>query len=236
MFGLLWMFATPIFMICVYTFIFSIVFKSRWGQNTGDSKAAFAMILFCGLVVYNIFAESLNTSVGVITSNPSYVRKVVFPLEVLPFAQVLTAVFFGVDWLGILFAGIAVLLGKVCITATCLPLILLPLFLFCSGLAWSVASLGVFFRDTSHVLAIILQALFFMTPIFYSAEMVPEPFRSVLAINPLTAFIQNVRQIMIFNQWPNWTLLGIASIVAIVVFQLGYFWFQKTRGGFADVI
>lgn len=236
MMGFIWMLVTPLVMLAVYTFVFGVVFKARWGAGLGDSKAAFALIMFCGMAVFNIFSESVNGSVGIVAGNPNYVKKVVFPLQLLPVSSVLSACFFGLIWIGILLLGIVIFFHKICLAAVCLPLIFIPLILFSCGLAWFVASLGVFIRDLAHLIGIVLQVLYFMTPIFYSLEMVPESVRGVLLLNPLTPIVQSARQVLIYNQWPDWQGLGIVTLLSMVMFQLGYAWFMKTKRGFADVL
>ena len=234
--GRIWSVVTPLFMLSIYTFVFSVIFKARWGSDVESSRAAFALTLFCGLAVYNIFSESISTSASIIPANANYVKKVVFPLEILPVNMVITALFFGLIWFAILFAGIGIFLHKICITAICLPLVLLPLLLFILGLCWFIASLGVYVRDVTHFIGIALQALFFMTPIFYPINMVPEKFRIVLRLNPLSTIIQEVRNVILYNTWPNWQMLGIIFIISLLMFQLGYAWFMKTKRGFADVL
>jgi lipopolysaccharide transport system permease protein len=234
--GLVWMVVTPLVMLAVYTFVFGIVFKMRWGAVFGNSNTAFALILFCGMAVFNIFSESVNGSIGIVTGNPNYVKKVVFPLELLPVSAVLSGCFFGLVWIGILFLATVLFLHRFSPVAVCLPLIFLPLLLLSCGIAWLVASLGVFFRDLAHVIGVALQALFFLTPIFYSVEMVPESFKPILLVNPLTWIVQSARQVLMYEQWPDWSALAIVTLLSVVVFQLGYFWFMKTKRGFADVL
>lgn len=234
--GKIWSIVTPLFMLTIYTFVFSVIFKARWGTDVGDSQAAFALTLFCGLAVYNIFSESISTSATIIVSNANYVKKVVFPLEILPVNMVVTALFFGLIWFAILFAGIGIFMHKICITAICFPLILIPLLLFTLGLCWFIASLGVYVRDVTHFIAIVLQALFFMTPIFYPINMVPEKFRIVLRLNPLSTIIQEMRNIILYNVWPNWQMLVMVFVISLLIYQLGYAWFMKTKRGFADVL
>ena len=237
MIGLVWMVVTPLVMLAVYTFVFGVIFKARWtAGGFGDSKVAFSLLLFCGMMVFNIFSESVNGSVVIVTGNPNYVKKVVFPLELLPVSAVVSACFFGLIWIGILLLGIVLFFHKICLTAVCLPLILIPLVLFSLGIAWFVASLGVFIRDLAHVIGIVLLVLYFMTPIFYSMEMVPEKFRSILFLNPLALIIQSVRQVLMYGQWPDWVALGGVTLLSMVVFQFGFFWFMKTKRGFADVL
>ena len=160
MMGLIWMVVTPLVMLAVYTFVFGVGFKVRWGAGFGDSKAAFALIMFCGMTVFNIFSESVNGSVGIVAGNPNYVKKVVFSLELLPVSAVMSACFFGLVWIGILLLGIVLFLHKFCLAVVCLPLIFIPLILSSCGIAWFVASLGVFVRDLTHAIGIVLQVLF----------------------------------------------------------------------------
>jgi len=235
MMGLVWMLVTPLVMLAVYTFVFGVVLKAR-ATAFGDSMGAFALFLFCGMTVFNIFSESVTGSVGIVTGNPNYVKKVVFPLELLPVSAVLTACFFGLIWIGILLLGIGILLHKFCLAAVCLPLIFIPLILFSCGFSWLVASLGVFLRDLAHVIGILLMVLYFMTPIFYSVEAVPVSLRPLMLLNPLTTLVQSTRQVLMLGQWPSWHLLGFVTLLSMAIFQLGYFWFMKTKRGFADVL
>ncbi len=236
MFGLFWVFATPLFMLAVYTFVFSVVFKARWGTQPDQSKVNFALTMFCGLAVFNIFGESLNAATKTITGNPNYVKRVVFPLEVLPVAAMLSALFFGLIWMAILVIGVVAFMHPPGITIICVPLVILPLLLFTCGFSWLLASLAVYFRDLVHAVSILLHMLFFMTPIFYSIEMVPPAFQRWLRINPMADIVENTRAILIFGHWPNWAALGLLTVGSLVVFQLGYAWFMKTKGGFADVL
>jgi len=236
MFGLFWMMATPIFMLAVYTFVFSVIFKARWGDSFGDSKMAFALIIFCGLSIFNIFSEGIGSACTVIPSNKNYVKKVVFPLEILPVSSALTAFIFGLIWLGILLVGSLLVFHKIHITAICLPLILIPLLLITIGLSWATASLGTFFRDLQHAVGIILRMMFFMTPIFYSADRIPEKIRPILNANPLAGIVEQSRNILLFGKWPDWTQLGLLTVGSFLIFQAGYIWFMKTKRGFADVL
>lgn len=236
MLGLLWSFAQPLMMLCVYTFVFSIVFKIRWGVETAGSRSAFAMIMFCGMAMYNVFAESLNANCGIVVANVNFVKKVIFPLEILPLSQTLASFALGLVWFLLLFSGTIFFFGKVSLTMLLLPVILLDLFLFTLGLSYFMASLGVYVRDMLYALGVVLQILFFMTPIFYSIEMVPERYRWLLQINPLTTMIEEARKVFLYGQLPNWTFLGVSFLVSIIVCQLGIAWFSKTKKGFSDVL
>ncbi len=236
MLGLVWSFVQPLMMLCVYTFVFSIVLKARWGMGTGDSKGAFAIIMFCGMALYNIFAECVASSCGVVVANPNLVKKVIFPLEVLPLAQTFSTFILSTVWFILLFLGAIFIYGKVSLTMLLLPLVLFPLFLFTQGISYFVASLGVYVRDTSYVVQVILQILFFMTPIFYPITVVPKQYRWPLEANPLTILIEQARNVFLYGRLPDWTFLGIAFLISVIVLQLGFVWFSRTKKGFADVL
>lgn len=234
--GLLWSFVQPLMMLCVYTFVFSVVFKARWGVVDANSRGAFAIIMFCGIALYSIFSEAVNSCCGIIIGNQNYVKKVIFPLEILPFAQTLSTFILGITWFVLLFLGVIFIYGTLSWTILLFPLILIPLFLFTVGICFFVASCGVFLRDTQYVVGVVLQILFFMTPIFYPIKAVPNEFQLPLRINPLTIMIEEMRKVFLFGQLPSWGFLGIAFIVSVLVFHLGFMWFYKTKRGFADVL
>lgn len=235
-FGLFWMVATPLLMLAIYTFVFGIVFKSRWGLDTDDSKISFALILFCGLAAFNIFSESVNGSVDVITGNLNYVKKVLFPLEILPVASMVTASFFGLLWILILFVAVGVFMRHISLTAICFPLILFPLMLFSCGLAWFVASLRVYCRDMTHFVDVFLRILLYASAVFYPLERLPEVAQRILILNPLVLLIQFLRNALFLNQFPDWRIMILMYLVSFGVFHAGYIWFMKTKRGFADVI
>ena len=234
--GGIWCFIQPLLMLCVYTFVFSVVFKARWGVNIGDSRGAFAVIMFCGMALYSIFAECLSGNCSIILSNPNYVQKVIFPLEILPVAQVLTSFILGTVWFILLLAGVIFIFGKISWTMFLIFPILLILLLFSLGFSFLVASLGVYIRDTSYIVQVLLQILFFITPIFYPVEAVPEKFRVILQSNPLTIIIEEARKVFLYGSLPDWNFLGIAFLISLVVLQLGFAFFYKTQKGFADVL
>ncbi|MBO4632366.1 MAG: ABC transporter permease, partial [Lentisphaeria bacterium] len=234
--GLLWSFIQPLLMLCVYTFVFSIVFKARWGMDTGDSRGAFAIIMFCGMAVYTIFAESITLNVMVIVNNPNLVKKVIFPLEILPLAQVISSTILALFWFILLFLGVIFVYGKLSFTMLLLPAVLLPLGCLSLGFSYFLASVGVFIRDTQYIVGVVLQVMFFMTPIFYPVSALPEQYRWPLKINPLSYLIENCRRIFLYGQYPEWgTLLG-AALISLLILHLGFVWFSKTKKGFADVL
>ncbi len=235
--GLAWSFFNPVFMLVVYTFVFSEIFKSRWGGVGGDdSKTQFAVILFVGMIVMSLFTEVLNRAPGLIISNVNYVKKVVFPIEILPVIAMGAALFHSLISFGVLLAAFALFNGHLYWTVIFAPLVLLPLVILTLGIGWMLASLGVFLRDVGQTIAIITTVLMFLTPIFYPVTAVPERFRVFIMANPLTFIIEQAREVVIWGHLPNWLGLGLYTLAATAVAWAGYAWFQKTRKGFADVL
>lgn len=236
-FGLAWSFFNPVFMLVVYTFVFSEIFKSRWGGVGGDdSKTQFAVVLFVGMIVLSLFSEVLNRAPSLILGNVNYVKKVVFPLEILPVIATGAALFHSLVSLGVLLVAFALFNGYLHWTAIFTPLVLLPLVILTTGLAWMLASLGVFLRDVGQTIGIITTVLMFLSPVFYPVTAVPEQFQSFILANPLTFIIEQAREVLIWGHLPNWLGLGAYTLAATAIAWAGYAWFQKTRKGFADVL
>ena len=233
--GLLWSFFNPLFMLAVFTFVFSVIFQARWGGGSG-SKTEFALVLFAGLLVFNLFAECINRAPGLILSNANYVKKVVFPLEILPFVGLLSALFHALISLGVWLIAYTFFFGIPHHTVLYLPLVLLPFCLFLMGLSWALASLGVFLRDVSQFIGVLTTALMFLSPIFYPVTAFPEDYRYILYINPLTPVVEQARDVLFWGKTPDFYLLGVYWLVTLGIAWLGFAWFQKTRKGFADVL
>lgn len=233
--GLLWSFFNPLFMLTVYTFVFSVVFKARWRVES-DSKTEFALVLFAGLIVFNLFSESINRAPSLVLNNSNYVKKVVFPLEILPVITLFSALFHGLISLGVWLLAYVVFLGLPNVTVLYLPLVILPFLLLIMGLSWVLSSLGVFLRDVSQFIGTIITVLMFMAPIFYPVTALPEEIRQWLYLNPLSPVIEQTRDVLFWGKQPDFALLGIYTTASVVIAWLGFAWFQKTRKGFADVL
>lgn len=234
-FGIFWSFFNPVFMLLVYTFVFSVVLKARWSGGS-ESKTEFALILFAGLIVFNLFAECFNRAPTLVLANVSYVKKVVFPLEILPWVTLGSALFHALISLGVWLIAYLILFGIPHLTILLLPLVILPLLLLILGVTWSMASLGVYLRDVSQFVGIFTTVLLFLSPIFYPVSALPEKYRPLLLLNPLSLPIGQIRDILFWGKVPDMTTLSIYLVVVILVAWLGFAWFQKTRKGFADVI
>jgi lipopolysaccharide transport system permease protein len=234
--GLAWSFFNPVFMLVVYTFVFSEIFKLRWGAVQDDSKTQFAVILFVGMIVLGLFSEVLNRAPGLILSNVNYVKKVIFPIEILPIIATGAALFHSLVSIGVLLAAFALFNGFLHWTAIFIPFVMFPLLVLTLGLAWMLASLGVFLRDVGQFVSIITTVLMFLSPVFYPVSAVPENARAVIMANPLTFIIEQAREVLIWGHLPNWSGLGGYTLMATAIAWAGYAWFQKTRKGFADVL
>lgn len=234
--GLFWSFFHPIFMLVIYTFVFSVVFQAKWGQSHSESKTEFAIILFAGLIIFNLFAEIINRAPGMILSNVNYVKKVIFPLEILPVVAAGSALFHTAISVLVLFCFHSLVNQVFPLTAFLLPVVLLPLLVLTLGFAWLLASLGVFLRDVGQTIGILTTALMFLSPIFFPASALPEQLRHYLFLNPLTFIIEQTREVLIWGNIPNWQGLAGYMLVSLAVNWGGLFWFQKTRKGFADVL
>ncbi|MDO9470104.1 MAG: ABC transporter permease [Nitrosomonas sp.] len=237
--GILWTFVNPILMLAIYTFVFGVVFKVRLdSQSTElyDDKFAFALLLFTGLILFNLFSECLSRSPGLVLANVNYVKKVIFPLEILPLVSLGSALFHaGISFL-VLFTFMLVIDHSIHWTLIFLPIILLPLLLLILGLSWMLASIGVYVRDIGQFIGLILTMLLFMSPIFYPASALPESVRDYLFLNPLTFVIEQARAVTLYGQLPDWSGLVVYYILASIVAWAGLMWFMKTRKGFADVL
>lgn len=233
--GILWSFFNPVFMLIVYTFVFSIVFKARWIGGT-DSKTEFALVLFAGLMMYNLFAECINRAPGLVLSNVNYVKKVVFPLEILPIVAIGSAMFHLIISLFVWLCFYLIFIGIPPITIGLLPILLFPFFLMILGLTWLLASLGVYLRDVAQIIGILTTALLFLSPIFYPISALPEEYHYFIQASPLTFIVEQAREIMIWNKGLNWSAWVIYSLFSFMTVWLGFAWFQKTRKGFADVL
>lgn len=234
--GLLWSFLNPVFMLTVYTFVFSVVFKARWGVDGNDSKTQFAVVLFVGMIVHGLFAEVANRAPSLILANVNYVKKVIFPLEILPVITMCAALFHGLVSLAVLLVAFFIFNHSLQWTVIFIPLVLLPLVILTLGCAWMLASLGVFIRDVGQTIGIVTTVMMFLSPVFFPVTSLPEVYRPLIMANPLTFIIEQAREVLIWGHLPNWIGLGIYAVVATVVAWVGYVWFQKTRKGFADVL
>lgn len=234
--GLVWSFINPLLMLTVYTFVFSVVFKARWGISGNESRTDFAMILFAGMIVFGLFAEMINRAPAQIISNASYVKKVVFPLEILSVVSLGSVLFHSMVSLIVLLLAQLIINQDIPWTVVLFPLVLLPLIFASLGVAWFLAALGVYIRDIGQITAVLTTVLMFLSAVFYPVSALPENYQAWLRLNPLVLIIAESREVLIFGNLPNWLWLGVSLLIGFTIAFAGFWWFQKTRKGFADVL
>jgi lipopolysaccharide transport system permease protein len=232
--GFLWTLVTPMVMIAIFTIIFAGIFKAKFGAST--SQWDYALYLFCGLLPWNAFQESVQLSSSTIVARANLVKRVVFPLETLPVSLSLAAVVNQLFGTLVLIVAAAVLRREIHVTFVFLPFILIPQIIATFGAAWLVASLGVFVRDIVQGVALFLMAWMYLTPIIYPESLVPESYRRVINLNPFTPLVRNYRRIILDGVGPDWQGLAYFLAFALVLFLFGYWWFARTRKNFADVV
>ncbi|WP_213526021.1 ABC transporter permease [Paenibacillus sp. J31TS4] len=233
--GVLWSVIIPFLMLTIYTFVFSVVFNARWNSGS-TNKIEFALIIFSGMIVYNLFSEVANRSPGLVVGNVNYVKKVVFPLHILPVSVVLSTIINMLISVAILIIGLLIFGFGLHWTALLFPLVLLPLILFVLGLSWILSSLGVYLRDIGHVVGVLTSALMFLSPIFYPVSSIPNEFQFFYKINPISYVVEDTRQILIWGNLPNYQWIAIGTCLGLLFSFIGYKCFEKTRRGFADVL
>ena len=208
----------------------------RFSQK--DAPQEYALFLFCGLVTFGLFADSVTRAPGLIIGKPNLVKRVVFPLETLPISLVISSLIFCCFGFAVLFAGQLVITGSIPWTVVLLPIVLAPIVFLSLGLAWFLASFGVYVRDARHATSLIVSnLLFFMTPIIYDVERINnETLRFILRLNPLTTAVELTRAVVLRGELPDWRAWALLAAISLVTCQLGYAWFKKTERGFNDVL
>lgn len=232
--GLLWSFINPLLMLAVYTLAFRVFLGMRWpGMKSGVD---FSLMIFCGMIIHSLLAECLMRAPSVIVSQSNLVKRVVFPLSILPCVMVASSLFNAALSLLVLLLFVLISQHTIHPVVLFLPLVYAPYVLLLCGVSWLMASLGVFIRDVAQIAGVLSAMLMFLSPVFYPASNLHEPYRDWIAFNPLTLMIEQTRQIVLFGQPPDWSALGVYTLVALAVLLFGYAWFQRTRDGFADVL
>jgi lipopolysaccharide transport system permease protein len=234
--GLVWGFVQPLFMLAVYTFVFSVIFEAKWGIKAAEGRLAFAMALFVGILTFGIFGDVANAAPGLILGNVNYVKRVIFPLEILPLVKLLETLVHSLFGVGVLLVGLILARHPLNWTLILLPLAWLPVLLFSLGWGYFLSSLGVFIRDVGATVGIIVTMLFFLSPIFYPISAVPESLRIFLQVNPIAIFVEDARRVVLWGQLPDWPWFFSGLVLSTVVFVLGFIWFMRSKNAFADVM
>lgn len=234
--GNFWAFVTPLFMLSIYVLIFGVVFEPRWANTAGDSKISFAIILFVGLMLYDFFVSCIQKSTSLISVNVNFVKKVIFPLEVLPWVILGSALFdFCVKFI-VLVVAIIFITHEINWTIVYFPLVLLPLVLSTIGLSWFISATGVFIRDVGHTVNVLTFAMIFVSGVFFPLSSIPAEFQPYARCNIVAFLIEESRKVLIFGEIPDWFGLSIALVASVLIAWFGFWWFQKLRKGFSDVL
>ncbi len=233
--GLLWSLISPFLMLMVYTLAFGYILRSRW-PGTSGSTTDFALILFVGLVVHGFFAECLTRAPQLVLSNPGYVKRVVFPLEILACSMTLTALFHLAMNLVVLVALKWFWHGELYWHMLLLPVVIAPLAILTVAVGWFLSALGVYLRDISQFVGVLATAMLFLSSAIIPLESLPEDYRWVFRANPLTLIIDQAREVVIWGRMPDWTALGIYTACVSGLALLALAFFRRMRGGFADVL
>ncbi len=234
--GMGWAFIQPLLMLCVYTFVFSVVFKARWGVQADENRITFALTLFMGIITFNLFAEMLNAAPNLILSRVNMVKKIVFPLDIIPLVHFLSVLINSLFSLAILMIGILLMYGTIKWTVLFLPVVWLPMWMLSLGCGYFLSSLGVFVRDFNAAVRVITMMFFFLTPIFYPISAVPTELQMLIKLNPIAIFVENARRVAIWGMLPEWEWFLAGSIFSFIILILGYIWFMKSKKAFGDVL
>ncbi|MFP4307070.1 MAG: ABC transporter permease [Desulfococcaceae bacterium] len=234
--GMGWSLIQPLVMLSIYTFVFSTIFKSRWGVESQEGRLDFALALFMGLITFGLFSEVANAAPSVILNQVNYVKKVVFPLEILPVVTFLGALVTALFSLSVLLVGALAIRGGFSWTLILLPVAWFPMFCLSLGAGFFLSSLGVFIRDIAPTVQLVTTMLFFLSPIFYPLSAVPEPYRSIVRFNPIAICVENARRVVLWGMTPDWFLTACGFGISGLFLFVGYVWFMWTKRTFADVV
>ena len=234
--GALWLILNPLLMLGLYVFAFGVVFGGRFTDSPNESTLDFALGIFLGLNVLGLVSGIIGASPGIIVGQPNFVKKVVFPLEALPWVTVISAFFQGVISTGILLAYLFFIQGGIPWTAVLFPIPLFVLAFVCIAAGWLISATAVYLKDIAQMMGLLSTVLFFMAPILYPKTALPVEFQNLLYLNPLTYIIEQFRAVVLWGELPNWNGLALYGIASVAIAWMSLAWFQKTRKGFADVL
>lgn len=237
--GIAWSILDPLLLLATYTFVFGIVFQGKAGdQHAEGGIARYALEVFSGVLVFTLFRETVGPAPMLVINQRNFVKKVVYPLETLPISQLLVTLFNTCVGLTVWIIGYSIFSSAHVPSPRLLlmPVVILPVVLIALGLSWILSSLGVFLRDLRTPVQSVMQMLFFMSAIFYTLDRVPQPYRSIIALNPLAQMIEDSRNVMFGRGWPNWIHWEVSLVAGVLLCVVGYAFFMKSKRAFADVI
>lgn len=234
--GVGWSFLYPLLLLLGFTLVFGGVFGGRWNEAAvAHSGIEMALFIYCGLVLFAPFSEVITSAPRLLAANQNFVKKIIFPVEILPLVAVLAALSHCAAHL-LLLATAAYFAGHGSINVLLAPLALLPVWLFTLGAAWFIAAAGAYIRDLAHGMPVLAQFLMFVLPVFYPAQSAPEPLRSINTVNPLALAIEDLRKILLQGQAPDWGAWSVSLLLGGVATIVGYTLFMRCREEFADVV
>jgi lipopolysaccharide transport system permease protein len=237
MLGIGWTIIQPLMMLCVYTFVFAVIFKGRWGVGGADeSRVTFALVLFLGLITFRIISEMMNSSAQLVVSNSAFVKKVLFPLEILPVVRLIRILIDVLISLLVLAAGVLIFRQPIHPGAWLLPVIWLPVIVLSLAVGYILAALGVFIRDVGQLAGILTTLLFFTSAIFYPIDVVPAPYQVLFRMNPIAVFVDFSRNAVFYGVMPDWIYYAVWLGAAVLMWMLGYSFFMASRRAFSDVV
>ncbi len=234
--GSLWSLLTPLLLLGVYTLVFGVIAPTRWPGAEDQGIGMFALRLLAGMVIHGLLSETLGRAPMLITSQPNYVTKVVFPLETLAWVNLLTGLFHSMMAMLVLVVLNAALGTGVYWTLLSLPVIVLPFVVLLMGLIWLIAALGVYLRDINQIIGPLIMMSMFLGPVFYPRSAMPAAVQPWLALNPITVPTEQLRRVLFDAQWPQWDALAHYSLAAVAIYLFGLWVFTKLKKGFADVL
>jgi len=233
--GPLWSLITPLLLLGVYAFVFSVVFRARWGGSPQSGQADYILTIFGNITLFNLLAESLNAAPGLVVGHANYVKRIVFPLEILPVVRLLACLVNTAISLALFVIATAIVHG-LSWTAWLLPLTVLPLALWTLGLTFVLSALGVFVRDIGNLIGLLVTMLLFLSPVFFPIASLPPAWQPLLAINPLAGILDNFHRVMLEGLPPDWVSWLLITSLGLVVLLAGLSLFLRAKSAFADVL
>lgn len=234
LFGVAWSLVSPLLLLVVYTVAFHELLGARWPGI--DTRGGFAMMVFTGMVFHGLVAEVLVRAPMAVAGQPNFVKKLLFPLTVLPLVTLGSALFHAVLGLLVLALGSLATGQALHWTALLVPLVIAPYLLLLAGIAWLLSSMGVYVRDISQLGGLIATILLFLSPIFYPASVIPDKYLIVVSLNPITFVVESARGLLFDGVLPSAGAFSIYTLVALIVAATGLAVFRRLRPGFGDVL